>query len=189
MTLNERSGDVGWAGWGQGEPQGPGEPAWSCRVRDLAPLRPLPGNLLRGCSPWPHLLHLGHQGTQAGFTGFNQVLVLQGRVRDSRVETKGPVTLISVLSTSAEQLPCSPDAGLLVGGAEPGLGTELVFRVPWEVGLVAVDVEGEAFPQLLAGPGEPHVCAFCPQCLTLVWPPLLHLAHPSVGLGIWQRLL
>lgn len=38
-----------------------------------------------------------------------------------------------------------PSASLPVGGAELGLGTSNVLRVPWEVGLVAVDGEEEAF--------------------------------------------
>lgn len=113
--------------------------------------------------------------------------MLQGKVQDSRVETEGLVTLISALNTSAEQLPCSLMRA--PWWEEQSLGTELVVRVPWEVGLVAVDAEGEAFPQPLAGPGEPCACAFCTAQLTLVQPPLLHPEHSSVGLGIWQRLL
>lgn len=63
------------------------------------------------------------------------------------MEAEGPVTLISVtlISACAQLQSPGPRAGLRVGGAEPGLGAALVFRVPGEVGLVAAEELGGGF--------------------------------------------
>lgn len=116
-------------------------------------------------------------------------------------EGKGLVTLIRVVFTSAEQLLCSPVWASWWEEQSPAWGLSFVFRVHWEVGLRAAQGEWEAFPSVTGGPGgtwhctgymHPCVYACHPACSHPgSWsgckPPLLHSAHPSVG--IWQRLL
>lgn len=70
-----------------------------------------PGKLYRDCPSTfrTHPLYLGHLGTCAGFRGFKLQLDV-GAAREgrhSRVEL-GTCHPISVVHTSAEQLPCSP---------------------------------------------------------------------------------
>lgn len=106
------------------------------------------------------------------------------------MKTKGPVTLIIVVCTSAQQPPCSPvQASQWEEQSLLGLGTSNVLRVPWEVGLVAVDGEEEAFSS------APEALVHVPS-LSYILPPegpgqvvnhpsRTHPAPPLIGLGFW----
>lgn len=68
-----------------------------------------------------------------------------------------------------------PNVSLLVGGTEPGRETTSVLRVPWVVGPVTADGEGETFrsapgkqekPNSLLAHAHLCVCLLCPACCT-----------------------
>lgn len=88
---------------------GTGEPVRSCRARFLLPT--LPGKSYRGCPSTPQdpPSLSGPLGTWTGFAGFKlqSGVGAAGEGRLSRVE-QGTCHPISVVRTSAEQLPCSP---------------------------------------------------------------------------------
>lgn len=123
----------------------------------------LPRKVFRGCPST-------HQDPPSP-SGHRLVLVLQGEGKHSRVEPEGPVTLLSVVCTSAEQPPRSPGQASWWEEQSLALGTACFQSVLGD----KADGEGEAF---LSATGRVRrglalrVCILCPACFTprvLAW--------------------